>query len=53
MMNYKLEGEVDITIGKDAAWYYPEAVSVPFFSDVQPFGYKGLMRLLAEMEAAL
>ena len=53
MMNYKLEGEVDITIGKDAAWYYPEAASVPFFSDVQPFGYKGLMRLLAEMEDAL
>jgi nitrogenase molybdenum-cofactor synthesis protein NifE len=53
MMNYKLEGEVDITIGKDAAWYYPEAVSVPFFSDVQPFGYRGLIRLLAEMEAAL
>jgi nitrogenase molybdenum-cofactor synthesis protein NifE len=53
MMNYKLEGEVDIAIGKDAAWYYPEAAHVPFFSDVQPFGYRGLMRLLAEMEDAL
>ena len=53
MMLYKCEGHTDITLGKDAAYYYPDAVNVPFFSDIQPFGYTGLMRLLREMEEAL
>ena len=53
MMLYKCEGSVDITLGKDAAYYYPDAANVPFFSDVQPFGYTGLMRLLREMEEVL
>ena len=39
MMLYKCEGSVDITLGKDAAYYYPDAANVPFFSDVQPFGF--------------
>ncbi len=53
MMLYKCEGNVDITLGKDAAFYYPGAANVPFFSDVQPFGHTGLMRLLREMEEVL
>lgn len=53
MMLYKCEGHVDVTLGKDAAYYYPDAVNVPFFSDIQPFGYTGLMRLLREIRQAL
>ena len=36
---------VDITIGKDAGWYHPEAAHLAWNSDVQPFGYAGLRRL--------
>lgn len=53
MMLYRCEGKVDVTLGKDAAFYYPDAANVPFFSDIQPFGYTGLIRLLREMEDVL
>ncbi len=53
MMNYVPEGHVDVTLGKDAAWYYPEDPNVPFSSDIQPFGYRGLIRLLSEIGQAL
>lgn len=50
MLNYRMEGGADVALGKDAAWYYPDACAVPFMSDVQPFGYSGLMRLLREID---
>ena len=53
MLNYRLEGGVDVALGKDAAWYYPDACPVPFMSDVQPFGYSGLMRLLREIDGKI
>ena len=53
MMNYEIGGHVDVTLGKDASWYYPDDPNVPFASDRQPFGYRGLVRLLSEIELAL
>lgn len=53
MMNYRADGAADVTIGRDASWYAPDAVNVPFSSDVQPFGYRGLVAFLEEMDAAL
>lgn len=53
MMNYRIEGSVDLTIGKDAKYYYPDAPCAEFCSDIQPFGYRGFVRLLDEMDAAL
>ena len=45
--------EVTLTLGKDAAYYFPGAAHAPFCSEVQPFGYAGLVKLLGEMEEAL
>lgn len=35
----------DVALGKDAGWYHPEAVRLPWNSDVQPYGYAGVRRL--------
>lgn len=45
--------EVDITIGKDAAYYHPECPNVPWNEEIQPFGYAGLKALLAALEQTL
>ena len=42
---------VTVCIGRDAAWYHPEAANVQWITDVQPFGYRavtGLFRALKE-----
>ncbi len=44
---------VDLTIGKDAAYYHPQAAHVNWNQDEQPFGYAGAAALYAEMERAL
>ena len=36
---------VDICVGKDAAWYHPDAAGLAWNSDVQPFGYAGVRAL--------
>ena len=36
---------VDFTLGKDAGWYHPDAVCLPWNADVQPYGYAGVRRL--------
>ena len=36
---------VDLTVGKDAAWYHSEAVRLDWNSDVQPYGYAGVRAL--------
>jgi nitrogenase molybdenum-cofactor synthesis protein NifE len=53
MMYYREDEKADVTIGRDASWYAPDAVNVPFSSDVQPFGYRGLIAFLDEVDAAL
>ena len=44
---------IDITLGKDASYYFPEAAHAAFCDEVQPFGYQGLEALLAEMDTAI
>lgn len=46
-------GEVVCAIGQDARWYHPECVGTDWQAGRQPFGYGGLTRLLAELDAAL
>ncbi|MBP3894753.1 MAG: hypothetical protein J6D34_12040 [Atopobiaceae bacterium] len=36
---------VDMALGKDAAWYHPEAARLDWNSDVQPYGYAGVKAL--------
>lgn len=45
--------DVDLTIGKDAIYYHPDAASVKWNEDVQPFGFRGVKALFDEMDAAL
>lgn len=44
---------VDLTIGKDAAWYHGTAAHVNWDDDIQPFGYAGVLSLLRRIESAL
>ncbi len=44
---------VDLTIGKDAAYYHPEAAHIHWNSDEQPFGYSGICQLADKIEHAL
>ncbi len=42
---------VDICLGKDAAWYHPEAAHLAWNEDVQPYGYAGVRRLFEALRA--
>ena len=53
MLSYRSGAGADAAVGRDAPWYEPDAVPVGFCSDIQPFGYRGLISFLDEMEAAL
>ena len=44
---------VDITIGRDALYYHPNTPNLAWNSDVRPFGYDGLVRLLGGLDRAL
>ena len=44
---------VDLTIGKDAAWYHGTAAHVNWDDDIQPFGYAGVLSLLRRIGSAL
>lgn len=43
------EGIADITIGKDAQYYHPDSINVPWNQEQQPFGYSGLRHLFEEL----
>lgn len=47
------ECKADITIGKDAGYYHPDAPNVAWNQEIQPFGYHGLVSLLKEIEDRL
>ena len=42
---------VDMALGKDAAWYHPEAARLDWNSDVQPYGYAGVRALFEALLA--
>lgn len=44
---------VDVTIGKDAAYYHEQAAHLSWDEDIQPFGYAGVISLLRRLEQAL
>ena len=44
------EGETLVALGKDAGYYHPGAVCVPWNSDTQPYGYDGVKRLMQEIQ---
>lgn len=41
-----------ITIGKDAAYYHPDAVHIMWNTDRQPYGYEALISLLGSIDEA-
>ena len=54
MNNYIEESDiVDITIGRDCQYYYPNTPNVNWAHEIQPFGYKGLVHLLDEISEKL
>lgn len=53
MLWYREGERVDVTIGKDAAFYHPRARHVFWNADVQPFGYAGVEKLFGEILAAV
>lgn len=54
MLYYDLNKEkIDITIGKDAEYYHPHSVNVPWNQDIQPFGYAGVKKLFGELKHSM
>ena len=53
MVHYEEEDGIDITIGKDAAVYCPNAKNVLWNSEKQPFGYTAVRGLLNQLEEVL
>lgn len=53
MMNFTGDLAADITIGKDAAWYHPQAAHVFWNEDVQPYGFAGIRDLMQAIGNAL
>ena len=54
MIGYEeTRGQIRLTIGKDAAYYHPDAAHVHWNSDVQPYGYAGVRALIEELDKAL
>ncbi|MBQ0064377.1 MAG: oxidoreductase [Firmicutes bacterium] len=50
MLNFNCkESEVDLSIGKDAAYYHPECPNIPWNEDNKPFGYAGLKELFTRL----
>lgn len=53
MLFYEEKQPVDVTIGKDAAYYHESAAHLFFNEDRQPFGYEGAKLLYTELEELL
>ena len=53
MLFYEAEQQVDVTLGKDAAFYHPGKPNLAFNSDRQPFGYEAVQRLFHELGEVL
>ena len=50
MLYYNIgELDVDVTIGKDAEYYHPNTINIPWNEEVQPFGYMGITTLFKEL----
>jgi nitrogenase molybdenum-cofactor synthesis protein NifE len=47
------DSDIDLTLGKDAEYYHPGSVNVPFNEERQPFGYEGVRLLFTQLQEAL
>ena len=47
------ESDVEFAIGKDACYYHPDIPGIKWNSDVQPFGFAGIISLYKSMEEEL
>lgn len=45
--------DAELAVGKDACWYHPDIPGISFNSDIQPFGFSGIISLYNEMSAAM
>lgn len=52
MLSYRSEGDIDIALGADAA-YYHSTKALEFNSETQPFGYQGINMLLDSLSEVL
>lgn len=48
-----ISSDIDISIGKDAAYYHPDKANLMWSDDIQPFGYRGVIRFFRECERVL
>lgn len=53
MLNYRRECEIDAVIGNDAMYYHKDVPGIGFQEEAQPFGYRGLILLFSQLDAAL
>ena len=53
MLNYRCDGEPDAVIGNDAMYYHKNIAGIGFQDEAQPFGYRGLILLFEQLDAAL
>ena len=47
------DSRIDVTLGRDAACYHAGTPNVCWNDERQPFGYRGIVRLLAAISQAL
>ncbi|MBR6717170.1 MAG: oxidoreductase [Oscillospiraceae bacterium] len=53
MLNYHCDGEPDAVIGNDAMYYHKNIAGIGFQDEAQQFGYRGLILLFEQLDAAL
>ncbi len=53
MLNYHCTDEPDAVIGNDAIYYHKGVPGIGFQEETQPFGYRGVMLLFAQLDAAM
>ena len=53
MLYYEPDAAVTATIGKDAAYYHPDAARVLWTEERQPFGYAGVTKLFRSLQKVM
>lgn len=47
------DSKAHISLGKDAAFYCPDIPNIPWNSDIQPFGFQGITKLMNEINKTM
>ncbi|MCR5141432.1 MAG: nitrogenase component 1 [Ruminococcus sp.] len=53
MMNYERDIPLDCAVGNDALYYHRDVPGVGFNDEAQPFGYRGIVLLMSELDRAI